>query len=144
MNTNRKTAAARRAAFVAAAVFATVTAAGAGGQKHVMPADYGQTHPAYEFKIVSLPSAATPLTVQFVNIATGQPVANAHVTMQHMVWQGNKAAPQTQRVLVALRPDGQGDYVCAAEHMRAGEQLELRAHVPGESSATWDTIRVND
>lgn len=141
MNTNRKIAAARRAAIVAAALLATAMAANAGGQKHVMPADYGQTHPKYEFKIVSLPSGATPLTVQFVNTATGQPIENAHVTMEHTVWLGNKAAPQTQRVLVALRPDGQGDYVCAAEHMRAGEKFVLRGHVPGESSATWKTAQ---
>jgi len=141
MNTNRKIAAACSAAFVAAALLAIVTAAGAGGQRHVMPADYGQTHPVYEFKIVSLPSAATPLTVQLANIATGQPVANAHVTMQHMVWQGIKAVPQIQRVLVALEPDGRGDYICSRGPLPAGEKIVLRAHVPGESTATWKTAQ---
>jgi hypothetical protein len=139
MNTNRKIAAARSAAFVAAALLTTVTAADAGGQRHVMPADYGQTHPAYEFKIVSLPSAATPPTVQFMNTATGQLVANAHVTMQHMVWQGIKTVPQFQRVLVALEPDGRGDYVCSRGPLPAGEKIVLRAQVPGESTATWKT-----
>jgi len=132
-----------RQAFVAAALLATVTAAGAGGQRHVMPADYGQTHPTYEFKIVTAPSAQAPLTVQLLNVATGQPVTDAHVTMRHTVWLGIKAAPQVQHVLVALEPDGQGDYVCPSEHMRAGEELTLRAHVPGESSATWFTIADN-
>jgi hypothetical protein len=144
MNTTPKIAAARRAAFVAAAVFATAMAAGAGGQRHVMPADYGQSHPAYEFKIVSLPSAQTSLTVQLVNIATGQPVANAHVTMQHMMWRGIKAAPQFQRVLVALEPDGRGDYICSRGPLPAGEKIVLRAHVPGESTATWITAQAGN
>ena len=133
-----------RHAFVAAALLATVSAANAGGQAHVMPSDYGRTYPTYEFKIVGTPSAAAPFTVQLVNAATGQPVTNAHVTMQHTVWLGNKAAPQVQRVLVALEPDGRGDYGCLREHLRAGEQLTLRGHVPGESSASWDTVQVND
>jgi hypothetical protein len=144
MNTNRKIATARRAAIVAAALLATAMAATAGGQRHVMPADYGQTHPTYEFRIVSLPSAATPLTVQLVNTAPGQPVANAHVTMQHMVWQGIKAVPQFQRVLVALEPDGRGDYVCARGPLPAGEKIVLRAHVPGESTATWKTAQAGN
>jgi hypothetical protein len=140
MNTHRNSAGVRRATYVAAALLATVATANAGGRTHVMPADYGQTHPTYEFKVVSLPSAESPLTVQLVNVATGQPVANAHVTMRHTVWLGSKGSPQTQRVLVALQPDGRGDYICSRGGLLAGEKIVLRAHVPGESSATWVTV----
>jgi len=142
MNTNLKNTAAR-AAFVAAAFLATFAAANAGGQRHVMPADYGQSHPAYAFKIVTAPSAGTPLTVQLVNEATGALVTNAHVTMQHTVWLGIKAAPQTQRVLLALEPDGHGNYVCNRGPLPEGQQLVLRAHVPGVSAATWKVADAN-
>ena len=144
MNTNLKNTIARSAAFVAAALLATVTAANAGSPRHLMPADYGQTHPAYTFKIVGTPSATAPLTVQLVNAATGQLVTDAHVSMRHTVWLGLKAAPQFQHVLVALEPDGQGDYTCAGGHMLAGEKIVLRAHVPGQSSATWLTVASNN
>ena len=143
MNTNLKNTIARSTAFVAAALLAAVTAASAGSPRHLMPADYGQTHPAYAFKIVGTPSADAPLAVQLVNAATGQLVTNAHVSMQHTVWLGIKAAPQIQHVLVALESDGRGDYVCANGHMLAGEKIVLRAHVPGESSATWLTVASN-
>ena len=82
--------------------------------------------------------------VRLVNVATGLPVANAHVTMQHTVWLGIKAAPQIQRVLLALEPDGRGDYVCSRGALSAGEKLVLRAHVPGESTATWKTAQVGN
>jgi len=144
MNTNMKNTVARSAAFVVAALLATVMAANAGSPTHLMPADYGQAHAAYAFKIVGTPSAAAPLTIQLVNSATGQPVTNAHVSMQHTVWLGVKAAPQFQRVFVAMETDGRGDYVCASGHMLAGEKIVLRAHVPGESSATWFTVASNN
>jgi len=144
MNTNLKNTVARSAAFVAAALLAAVTAASAGAPRHLMPSDYGQTHPAYTFKIVGTPSAAVPLTVQLVNSATGQPVINAYVSMQHSVWLGVKSAPQIQRVFVALEPDGRGDYVCASGHMLSGEKIVLRAHVSGESTSTWVTVASNN
>jgi len=144
MNTNLKNTVARSATFVAAALIAAATAANAGSPTHLMPADYGQAHPAYAFKIVGTPSAAAPLTIQLVNSATGLPVTNAHVSMQHTVWLGVKAAPQFQRVFVAMETDGRGDYVCASGHMLAGEKIVLRAHVPGESSATWFTVASNN
>ena len=144
MNTNLKNTVARGAAFVAAALLAAVTAASAGAPRHLMPSDYGQAHPAYAFKFVGTPSAATPLTIQLVNSATGQPITNAHVSMQHTVWLGVKAAPQFQRVFVAMETDGRGDYACASGHMLAGEKIVLRAHVPGESTATWLTVASND
>jgi hypothetical protein len=79
-----------------------------------------------------------------VNVATGQPVANAHVSMEHAVWQGIKAAPQVQRVLVALEPDGRGDYICSRGPLPPGEKIVLRAHVPGESTATWKTAQAGN
>ncbi len=144
MNTNLKNTAARCATFVAAALLAVVTAASAGSPRHMMPSDYGQTHPAYAFKIVGTPSAAAPLTVQLVNTVTGKLVTDAHVSMLHTVWLGVKAATQIQHVLVAMEPDGRGDYVCASGHMLAGEKIVLRAHVPGESSVTWLTVASNN
>ena len=143
MNTNLKNNA-LGALVAAAALLASVGSAIAGGQIHRMPADYGKTTPTYEFKVVGVPAADAPFTVQLVNDATGQLVENAHVTMQHSVWLGMKAAPQVQRVQVALEPDGRGNYVCASGHMLDGEKIVLRAHVPGESSATWLTVATNN
>lgn len=141
MNTTRTM---LRAAFVAATVLATAVSASAGGQRHVMPADYGQTHPAYAFKVVGAPSAATPLTVQLVNAATGQPATDANVTMQHRRWLGVKGVPQFQYVQLALTPDGRGDYVCQNGPLFASEKIVLRAQVPGESSVTWLTVAANN
>ena len=144
MNTNLKNPVARSATFAAAALLATTMSASAGGQPPAMPADYGKTTPTYEIKVLGVPAADAPITVQLVNDATGQLVTNAHVTMQHAVWLGMKAAPQVQRVQVALEPDGRGNYVCAGAHLLNGEKIVLRAHVPGESSATWLTLAANN
>jgi hypothetical protein len=143
MNTNLKNTV-FGAVIVAAALLASVGSANAGGQTHRMPADYGKTYPTYELKVVGVPAADAPFTVQLVNDATGELVANAHVTMQHSIWLGMKAAPQVQRVQVALEPNGRGNYVCASGHLLGGEKIVLRAHVPGESSATWLTVASNN
>lgn len=142
MKTNLTKIAALGSAIVAATLIAG--SAYGGGQMHRMPADYGRTYPAYEFKVVSVPSAGTPLTVQLMNKDAGQLVADAHVTMQHSVWLGIKATPQVQRVQLALTPDGRGDYTCTRGGLIAGEKIVLRAHVPGEPSGTWTTIALND
>lgn len=144
MKTYRKQKTALRATIAAAALFGTVVAASAGGQSHVLPADYGKTYPTYQFKIVSMPPAGTTLTVQLVNTETGQLVTNAHVTMQHTVSLGIKAVPQVQRILLPLEPDGRGDYVCSHGPLPSGDPIVLRAHVPGESSATWLTVAPNN
>ncbi len=144
MNTNHKSHSVLPTIAVAAALLASVGSASAGGQRHVLPADYGKTYPIYEFKIVTESSGTTPLTVQLVNAETGQLVRNAHVSMRHTVWLGIKAVPQFQRTFLALQPDGRGDYVCSRGPLRAGERIVMRAHVPGESSATWETVVVGD
>ncbi len=142
MNTNSKKTTMFGAVIMSAALLAGTAVAG--GQIHKLPADYGKTYPTYEFKIVNAPSARTPLTVQLVNRNTGQLVTDAHVTMQHTVWLGIKAAPQVQQVQLPLTPDGRGDYVCSRGTLRPGESVVLRGHVPGEPSATWTTIALND
>ena len=91
-----------------------------------------------------MPSAGHPLTVQVINKESGQPVTNADVSMQHWVWAGMKAVPQMQRVLVALDSDGRGNYVCMREHLRPGEQVTFRAHIPGDASGTWTTASLNN
>ena len=126
-----------RAAFAATALLAMLAAANAGAPRHVMSADYGRAHQIYAFKVIGTQSSDVPLVVQLLSTATGQPIANANVTMLHKVWLGPKAVPQIQRVLVAMEPDGKGNYVCADKH---GGQIVLRANVPGESSATWLTV----
>ena len=138
MNTKRTM---LRTAFAATASLAMFAAANAGAPRHIMPADYGRTHLAYEFKVVGTPSPDAPFVVQLLNTATGQPVVDAHVTMQHTVWLGLKAMPQVQRALVAMESDGKGNYVCADKH---GGQIVLRAQVPGESSGTWFTVAANN
>lgn len=142
MRTNRKKTMAIGAALVAAALFATAEPAIAGGQRHVLPADYGQVQPAYEFRIVSAPSANTPLVVQLVNTKTGQPVSDAHISLLRPTYLGIKAVPMFQNILMPLKPDGVGDYVYSGERLVQGERLTLRGHVPGEPSATWETIVV--
>ena len=130
-----------RTAFAATALLAMFAAANAGAPRHIMPADYGRTHLAYEFKVVGTPSANTPFVVQLSNTATGQLITNAHVTMQHTVWLGLKATPQVQRALIAMESDGNGNYVCADKH---GGQIVLRAQLPGESTGTWFTVAANN
>ena len=70
MNTNLKNNA-FGAVIVATALLASVGSANAGGQTHRMPADYGKTTPTYEIKVLGMPAADAPVTVQLVNEATG-------------------------------------------------------------------------
>ena len=141
MNTRSTKYAIFGAAIIAASLF--TTPATAGGPAHRLPADTGRTYPTYELRVVTMPAAGHMLTVQLVNKDTGQLVTNADVSMQHLVWLGYKAVPQSQMVLVALEPDGKGDYVCAREHVRRGERVVFRAHVTGEPSGTWTTLALN-
>ncbi len=131
-------------ALFAAALLATAEPVTAGGQRHVLPADQNQMHPAYEFRIVSGPSANTPLVVQLVNMETGRAVSNAHISILRPAYLGIKAVPMFQNILMPLKPDGRGDYVYSGERLQQGERLTLRGHVPGEPSATWETVVVVD
>ncbi len=143
MNTGTKIAVRISTAFAFAALLASTVAVNAGGPPHRLPADYGRPVPVYEIKVVGMPSSGRPLTVEVVNKQTGELVTNAHVSMQHWAWIGMKAVPQTQLVLVALDPDGRGDYVCTREHLHPGERVTFRAHVPGEPSGTWTELALN-
>ncbi len=144
MKTNRKKTGVIGAALVAAALFATAEPVIAGSQRHVLPADYGQVQPAYEFRIVIAPSANTPLVVQLVNTKTGQPVADTHISLLRPAYLGIRAAPMFQNILMPLKTDGHGHYVYLGERLEQGERLTLRGHVPGESSATWENVVVVD
>jgi hypothetical protein len=143
MNTNSKKTTVFGAIVAATALLASVGPASAGGPTHRMPANYGKPHQAYEIKIVSIPTAGHMLTVQLVNKQTDKIITDADVSMQHWVWKGMKAVPQTQMALVSLETDGHGDFVCSREHVRPEENVVLRAHVSGEPSRTWTTLTLN-
>lgn len=142
MKKKLKRTAAIGAAMAAAALFVSAEPADAGGQRHVMPASYGQAHPAYEFRIISAPSVSMPLMVQLVDTKTDEPVSEAHISILRPIYLGLKAAPMFQHVLVPLKPDGRGNFVYSGERLEKGERLTLRGHVPGEPSVTWETIVV--
>ncbi len=144
MKTKQKKTVAIGAAFVAAALFATAEPVTAGNSRHVLPSDYGQARPAYEFRIITAPSANASLVVQLVNTRTGQPVSDAHISILRPAYLGIKAVPMFQSILMPLKPDGRGDYVYSGERLAQGERLTLRGQVPGESSATWETVVVVD
>ena len=144
MNTNTKSTTRISAALATVALLATFAPANAGGPPHKLPINYDQPTATYEIKVVGMPSSGHPLTVRVINEETGQPVTNADVSMQHWVWAGVKAVPQMQHVLVALDSDGHGNYVCTREHLRPGEQVTFRAHVPGDASGTWATVSLDD
>ena len=143
MNTNTNRTIRISSVFAVAALLTSLVAANAGGPAHKLPTDFGQPTPSYEIKVVGMPSAGHPLTVQVVNRDTGQLVTNAQVSMQHLVWAGNKSVPQNQLLLVPLESDGRGDYVCMREHLRPGEHVTFRAHVSGDASGTWTTVALN-
>ena len=141
MNTNKKLSVSSFLA--AAALIATIGSANAGGQIHRLPTDYGTAYPAYEIRIASMPTAGHMLTIQLVDKQTGQLITNADVSMQHLAWRGMKAVPQYAPVLVALDPDGRGNFVCMREHLRSGERIVVRAHVNGEQGGTWSTLALS-
>ncbi len=143
MKTNSKKNSVIVGAVVAAALLAGPAIAG--GQMHRMPADYGKSFPAYEIRLVNVPSdGAALLTVQVVNKETGQLVTNANVTMRHRRWLGIKGVPQFQYVQLALTSDGRGDYVCENGPLLAPDKIVLSAQVPGESQTTWLSVAANN
>ncbi len=84
------------------------------------------------------------LLVQLVNAKTGEAVSDAHISVLRPKYLGIEAAPMIQNVLVPLNPDGYGTYTYAGERLQEGERLTLRGYVPGDASATWETIVVVD
>jgi hypothetical protein len=126
------------------AMAASFAAANAGGPPHKLPADSERSAAVYDIKVVGIPSVGHPLIVQVVKKATGEAVTNADVSMQHWVWAGMKAVPQSRFVLVPLDTDGYGDYVCGREHLRPGDRVVIHAHVPGDASGTWATVALDN
>lgn len=127
-----------------AALLSMSNPAMASGQRHMVPVDTARMHPSYEFRILSASSADGRLLVQLVNASTGEAVSGAHVSMLRPKYLGIEAAPMIQNVFVPLNPDGLGTYAYSGERLQEGERLTLRGHVPGDASATWETIVVVD
>jgi len=136
MNLHRTRIALRRSA--TAAALAVVVAASAVN---------AQT-PTYTFKIIRFDtSSATErsITVELVDASNRQPVTNAQVDVVHTVYAANpKTFPPLRRVVVPLKPDGQGGYVYSDEGLRPGNPVRLRARLPGQSSPIWGAVHVND
>jgi hypothetical protein len=144
MNTKSKKTNRISITLAAMAMIASIATANAGAPMHKLATSSDQPATTYEIKVVGMPSEGHPLTVQVINKQTGQLMSGADVSMQHLVWAGAKAVPQMQLRLIALDSDGRGDFVCLREHLRPGERVVIRAHVPGELSGTWTTVALNN
>ena len=98
----------------------------------------------YRFEIVGQPatsSAGTTFTVRMLKASNGQRVTNAEIFVTHPEFAiSPKAVPWVRYERIALKPDGQGDYLYQGANIRGSETLSLSARVPGVNESIIGTL----
>jgi hypothetical protein len=97
----------------------------------------------YSFDAAGQASGDT-VTVQVVNMATGQPVADAHLFGVHMEYRGAKATPSVVYHFIPMTSDGHGGYAYENRDVEAGTILTVVAQMAGHDSYVWGKVRVPD
>jgi hypothetical protein len=119
----------------------TSVAAAADGQAQPTPTTENQTDGAFDIQVVT---RAGRIRVQVINKQTGLRIDNARVLMRHWSMATRKGAFPSRPGFTVLEPDGLGGYVCPREHVGHGEQISIRAQVPGADGEVKTSLVVDN